>query len=332
VTPERWLGAAGGAAAGAAATYLVARRIAGAIAARVEDVDADTADLPGDRIFLRGRRIHLMLDGEGPPLLLIHGFAASAAAFRRLAPHLNGSFSLIAPDLPGFGFSARDPTADYSYEGYAALLFELLDRLGIERAAVLGHSIGAAIALRMAVSAPERVTRLVLAGGPGRVDPVLPVWLRPFAPVLVPALAANPTVQRWMVSGATAPGRGLDEAALRTAMAGSRVKGNAETLVAMLSTTRHGPPPDPAGIATPVLVLAGEHDRYFHPRRARRLAGTLARARVSIVPDAAHLLLEEQPERCAVTIRRFLLGQPPTSASAAGTGIDGTIPIEVTRR
>jgi hypothetical protein len=84
VKRRRWLVAAGGAAGGLAAAYLAARRLAESVARRTEDIDADTADLPGERLYLHGRRIHLMLDGEGPPPL-IHGFAASAAAFRRIA-------------------------------------------------------------------------------------------------------------------------------------------------------------------------------------------------------------------------------------------------------
>src|SRR5215203_5568368 len=265
---KRLLMASGGVAGGLATAYLTARAAAAAWARRSEDFDADAEEVPGDRLYLRGRCVHVTLDGEGPPLLMIHGFAASAATFRRLAPLLNDRLSLIAPDLPGFGFSERAADADHSHEANAALLLELLDRLDIARVAVLGHSIGAAIALRLATTAPERVTRIVLAGGPGQVDPVLPAFLRPAAELIVPALAGNAGVQRWLLNAAMAPESQMDDATLASYLAAARVRGNAETLVAMLTQTRHGPPPELSQISAPALVITGERDRYFPPRRA----------------------------------------------------------------
>src|SRR5438270_848250 len=81
-----------------------------------------------------------------PPLLLVHGFGASSATFRELAPRLRDAYTLIAPDLLGHGFSDRADEAA-SHDAQALLMLELLERLGIERAAVLGHSMGTSVAL-----------------------------------------------------------------------------------------------------------------------------------------------------------------------------------------
>ncbi len=98
---------------------------------------------------------------------------------------------MVALDLKGFGYSDRPADADYSPTGQARVVVELMDRLSIARAAVLGHSLGGAIALRLAAMAPERVERLILVGSahPNR---------------LVPSLAASPPGRALLRLGAAA--------------------------------------------------------------------------------------------------------------------------------
>jgi magnesium chelatase accessory protein len=285
--------------------YALARTAIVARVRRFESVSADDIEPAGVTLSVRGRRIHVMIDGSGPPLLLLHGFGATAFDFRRVAPLLRDRFTLIAPDLPGFGGSERDPQADHSYEALAALFLELLSRLEVERFAVLGHSIGAAVALRMAAMAPDRVERLVLAGGPGR-PASLPAPLAPLVTLLVPLLVESRRGVRWLTRSAMVRGAEPDPAVVDAYLSAARVRGHAATLVAMLTRTRHRPPPGPATIETPTLLLTGERDGYMPPRRARALASRMPRARAAIVPGAAHLLFEEQPEPCADRIRAFL--------------------------
>ena len=122
-------------------------------------------ELPGfEERFAEGRgaRLRYLVAGDGELLLLVHGLGGSAANWLALAPLLLPGRRLIVPDLPGHGGSDPLPAAA-SLTAYADSLAALLDG----PAAVVGHSLGGAIALRLAIRRPELVSALVLAGAAG---------------------------------------------------------------------------------------------------------------------------------------------------------------------
>jgi pimeloyl-ACP methyl ester carboxylesterase len=112
-------------------------------------------------VELEGTRVRYEDVGEGPAVVLVHGFASSLETWLTVAPVLEKAHRVISLDLKGFGWTDR-PEGDYSPAGQAALVFALMDHLGVEKAAVVGHSWGASVVLRMALEKPERVTRLAL--------------------------------------------------------------------------------------------------------------------------------------------------------------------------
>src|SRR4030042_265658 len=122
----------------------------------------EEVEKPGLIRRVDGVDLHYVDAGNGPPLLLLHGLGGSTFGFRRLIPILSPRFRLLALDLKGFGYSERPLDGDYSLTAQARLAKDFLDALNIERAAVLGHSLGGAIAMRLAVDFPERVERLIL--------------------------------------------------------------------------------------------------------------------------------------------------------------------------
>lgn len=118
--------------------------------------------------------------GDGPPLLLLHGFDSSFLEFRRLAPRLASSFQLFIPDLFGFGFSPRPLQATYGPSAVLNHLDQLLDHLPTsEPVGVIGASMGGSVAVELARRQPDRVRDLLLlapaglTGGPMPVPPVL---------------------------------------------------------------------------------------------------------------------------------------------------------------
>jgi pimeloyl-ACP methyl ester carboxylesterase len=118
------------------------------------------------QIEVDGLLTHYLAAGEGPPLLLLHALGESALDWRWVLPDLARTHRVYAPDLPGFGDSAK-PTADYSpvfFEGFVAAF---LDALEVERAAVVGNSLGGLIALRLALSEPARTSALALIDSAG---------------------------------------------------------------------------------------------------------------------------------------------------------------------
>jgi magnesium chelatase accessory protein len=271
---------------------------------RFESLAPDEVELPGERFYVRGRGIHLTIEGSGPPLLLIHGFGACHVTFRELVPRLRDSFTLITPDLLGHGFSDRDKESA-SLDAQAQLMLELLQRMEIPRAAVLGHSMGAAVALRMAAMAPERVVALMLAGGPGVTDHLAPRYVRPLAPVVMPWLVETQRGLRFVSRGAMARESVIDDNAIAAYLQTARIRGHARGLSRAL-TARQSVRPSLEQIGVPTLVLTGEYDGYLKPKRAHAMAEALPRGRATIIPRSAHLMLEEQPDASAAAIRAFL--------------------------
>ncbi|MEU2458915.1 alpha/beta hydrolase [Streptomyces sp. NPDC012473] len=124
---------------------------------------------------IHGYRRAYRMAGEGPAVLLVHGIGDSSATWAEVIPQLARYYTVIAPDLLGHGDSDK-PRGDYSVAGYANGLRDLLGVLGIERATLIGHSLGGGVAMQFAYQYPERTDRLILvsAGGVGReVNPVL---------------------------------------------------------------------------------------------------------------------------------------------------------------
>jgi pimeloyl-ACP methyl ester carboxylesterase len=298
--------------------YAVARALVRRRVRSFETFDPDSAELPGERFYVRGRRIHLRITGTGPPLLLLHGFAASGEYFDSIAPYLRDRYTLLAPDRPGFGFSDRAAGADYSHGAQAALFLDLLDRLGIERTAVIGHSLGAAVALRMAARQPARIPALVLAAGPGR-DERVPRVLGPIVDLVLPLLLESPAVIRWVNRTAASGGRGPDGETIERLLRVARVRGTAAAWSTMLLRTQHDAPPPLGAIRTPTLVMAGEKDRYLSPTTARRMAEALPNGRAVVIAGARHLLMVEQRDACVRELAGFLdsvSGLRPAAADA----------------
>jgi len=103
---------------------------------------------------------------EGLPLVLLHGDSASALDWSWVLPKLGATHQVYAPDFPGFGESAK-PNRDYSLEFFKQFLGDFLDALGIERAVLVGNSLGGLISLRFALSHPEQVAALILVDSSG---------------------------------------------------------------------------------------------------------------------------------------------------------------------
>jgi pimeloyl-ACP methyl ester carboxylesterase len=104
---------------------------------------------------------------DAPPVLLPHGYPSSSFQFRNFMPALADRWWLIAPDFPGFGYSATPEPArfPYSFDGYARFLERFTETLGLKRYALYLHDYGSQIGLRLAIAAPKRVTALIIQNG-----------------------------------------------------------------------------------------------------------------------------------------------------------------------
>src|ERR671931_691897 len=213
-------------------------------------------------IEARGCRLRCLLAGGGEPLLLVHGLGGAAANWLALAPLLLPGRAMLVPDLPGHGGSEALPAAQ-SLNAYADRLALLLDR----PAAVVGHSLGGAIALRLAIRRPELVSALVLARGGLPAPPALPA-----------------EIAEAFLSGAAQ---------------------HTDTVSAAKALVRDDPRGDLDRVQCPVLLLWGARDHQLPIDDAFDYARRL-RAPLRVIADCGHLLIGERPQACADAIEAFL--------------------------
>jgi pimeloyl-ACP methyl ester carboxylesterase len=277
----------------------------------------------GELREIGGQRVRVVERGEGAPLVLLHGFGASAASWRLVVPELARSRRVIALDLHGFGYTERPrERAAYTLEGQAALVLALLDHLGIERADLAGHSYGGGLALLLAARHPERVRALVLVDTTrpeyGRARRSRLAAFRPLTELFARTVLLRPaTVRRALERAVADPARVTDEL-VRLYLEPLGIEGAVDAYVG-LTAPSPGPPPPPvdlAAIGQPALVVWGEEDRLIGVRWGRELARTLPRAELVVFPQTGHLPPEERPAELAAAIESFLArldGGPPDS-------------------
>src|ERR671920_1098320 len=147
------------------------------------------------QVDLHGHRAYYRRAGSGPPVVLIHGMVNSSRHWEGVARRLASDYTVIAPDLIGHGDSAT-PRGDYSLGAHAAAIRDLLAVIGIERASIVGHSLGGGVAMQFFYQFPQRTERLGLisSGGLGHeVSPMLRGAALPGVQNLI-ALGAHPRV------------------------------------------------------------------------------------------------------------------------------------------
>ena len=250
-------------------------------------------------------RIEWESAGAGPPLLLIHGLGYTRAGWGPARGLLATSLQVVTFDNRGIGQSDA-PQGPYSVAAMAADAVQVLDEAGIERAHVVGTSLGGMVAQELAASAPDRVDRLVLActtpGGP-RSFPI------PQATIdLMGRMAELPPEQalRAFVENALgdSPRNGLADRIFEYRLANQpRPDGwqaQAAAGAAFDFLDRLGE------IGAPTLILQGLEDKVVDPRNAQLLNDGIAGSRVELFPDCGHLFFWEEPERFARTVTEFV--------------------------
>jgi pimeloyl-ACP methyl ester carboxylesterase len=233
----------------------------------------------------------VVVAGEGPPLLLLHGFDSSFLEFRRLAPLLAGAHTLVIPDLYGFGFTPRPEQGAYGPEGVLAHLEALLDRLA-SPLGVIGASMGGAVALELARRRPQQVEALLLLdpAGLGGVPRSLPL---PLAALGVRFLAL-PWVRRGLCRSAFAdPDASVGAPELEIASLHLQCPGWGDSLAAFARSGGFAGCGEPLP-AQPIRVLWGDQDRVLGPG-LRRQADALLGDRIVPVPHCGHLPHLDQP-------------------------------------
>jgi pimeloyl-ACP methyl ester carboxylesterase len=242
-----------------------------------------------------GLRLQFRLRGVGDPLLLLHGWGGSSLSFMSVAADLEQRFRVLAPDLPGFGFSEAPPSAWGSAE-YARAVAVLPRAAGFGAVDVVGHSFGGKVALALATGYPELVRRLVIVGSPiVRLPAEGSVRSRSLAYSALRGVArALPPLR----------GRILDWGRNRFGSADYRAAGPLRpTLVRVVNEDWR--PALPA-VHAPVLLLWGEDDTEVPLRVAEEALKELPNARLTVIGGAGHFPFLDKPREFSEAVIDFL--------------------------
>lgn len=279
--------------------------------------ERDGADWPNREasrfVEAAGLRWHVQQQGQGPVVLLLHGTGSATHTWRGLLPLLADRFTLIAPDLPGHGFTRGRDGSALSLPGMARRLGALLAELGARPQLVVGHSAGAAVACRLALD--------------GLIDPDVIVGLNPallplagFSGALFPALArvltANPLVP-WLLAR-----RGSDRRVVEGLLRGTGSRLDAEGVhlyARLLRDRRHvsaalgmmarwdlrGLADELRRLRARLVLVVGTRDRYVPPSDAQKLRERVPHAEIVSLEGVGHLVHEERPREVAASIERL---------------------------
>lgn len=258
--------------------------------------------LPGEPqatyLEVDGVRVRYQEVGQGPAVLMLHGYASSLETWDTVVPALAGRHRLIRLDLKGFGWTDR-PEGDYSPAAQAALVLKLMDQLAVPRAALVAHSWGSSVALQLALAAPERVARLALYDAFVYDEQLTPFFRWSQAPVLGELLFGLWYDARQEDRLALAfyrpdaiPQELVDAVELALQRPG--------TFAAALATARgmryDRDALDYGKVGAPTLLLWGREDSTAKVAVGERLARQLPDARLLVYPRCGHLAMLEAPE------------------------------------
>lgn len=266
---------------------------------------------PQDATFLNidGVRVHYTDVGEGPAVVLIHGFGSSLEIWHKVVPELSPRHRVIAVDLKGFGWSGR-PEGNYSPSEQGRLVLAVMSKLGVDKANIVGHSWGASVALALALQAPARVNKLALYGAWIYEEQLPPffLWARAWGvgEFLFSAFYGErleEQVAHAYFDATSIPQGRID--ALQDLFARPGTKAAALTAVRdqhyakiqrRYKTLKH-----------PTLLLWGREDRVSRLHFGERLRSDIPNAELKIYPRCGHIPMLEAPGPSTRDLVEFLM-------------------------
>ncbi|RME06070.1 MAG: alpha/beta fold hydrolase [Anaerolineae bacterium] len=242
---------------------------------------------------------HRAGDATHPPIVLIHGAGGNAFVWPTEVRRLP-DFDVYAPDLPAHGKSQGTPSQ--SIEGYAHSILQWLESLHIPRAVFVGHSMGGAIALSLAIHHPETVLGLGLLATGARLK-VAPALLENTQRAESLPLVLN-ALEEW------AFGPHADKTLVTSAMRRIAATRPAVLHADFLACDRFQCREHLADIHCPTLVMCGDADRMTPLRLSQFLADEIPQARLHVLPETGHMLMLEQPRAVAEALHQFATAVP----------------------
>jgi 3-oxoadipate enol-lactonase len=258
-----------------------------------------------------GAHLAFQVAGEGPAVVLVHGFGLNLHMWDPQVEHLAARFRVVRYDCRGFGASGRfDPAVPYTH---ADDLLALLDHLGLEDAALVGLSFGGRVVLQTALAAPARVRALALLGAVLDGIPWDPASAQAMDEVVAQVQVGGVLAGRaaWLAHPLFAAARERPDLASRLAAMVADYPGQH-----WLGQDCHRPPDPPPidaleSVAVPTLIAVGQADVPCFREMSAVLARRIPDAQYRVVPDAGHMINMEQPLAVNELLTRFLTDFTP---------------------
>ncbi|PKL76779.1 MAG: hydrolase [Candidatus Melainabacteria bacterium HGW-Melainabacteria-1] len=266
-----------------------------------------------------GARFAVFEGGEGEPVVMLHGYVGSHKTWRHQLPALAQDYRVIAPDLPGWGRSSRDPNLDYHLDSELARLVGLLDQLGLAECNLFGHDYGGLLALGLVLKHPQRVRRLALLNTRAH-GPFHPEWMMIFgllgkmgalpggaqmARMLPLSFVHRNGLSREIKLGVIGPA----EVAEYTDWMSGDPQG-AAFLTKFMADYEMKPRADFAAglsqISCPTAVIWGAKDVYLPVSTAHELHQGIPGAQLTLIDKAGHFICEEAPEKVLGALKSLL--------------------------
>jgi pimeloyl-ACP methyl ester carboxylesterase len=285
------------------------------------------------QLELHGHRVIYRMTGSGPPVVLIHGMVNSSRHWEAVARRLAERYTVIAPDLIGHGDSAA-PRGDYSLGAHAAAIRDLLAALGIDRATIVGHSLGGGVAMQFFWQFPSRTERLALvsSGGLGHeVSPLLRSVALPGAAAALWVVAHPRVVAGFGLAGERLKARGVGTGVYLQAVARAlRPLSQPGARQAFLQTLRSVIDVRGQRVSArdrlyllrdmPTLVVWGERDNTIPLEHGRWTHHAVPGSRFETLPRAAHFPHLEDPDGLATVLDEFIESTEPAHIDDADWG------------
>ena len=275
-----------------------------------------------------GVNVHYRDQGraDGPPLVLVHGFAANLDTWEPWVARLGDTYRVVSLDLPAHGLTVTPPGYMMSTAGQVEVIDQLTRKLGLTPFVLAGNSMGGGASWNFALSHPDRLRGLILVasvgprppeseGAPPREGPpaIFQVMANPVGRAALRSLNPRPLAEPGLRRAY------IDESLVTPALVDRYVDlalapGRREMILAGRQGRPSASPDAVKGVSTPTLVMHGEKDVVVPPEVGRRLAELIPGARLVIYPEAGHVPMEQIPDRSAADVRAFIESLPASGA------------------